>query len=460
MKLEKFKERNYKKISVIVFTVACVLLVSSVILYRTFAIFEVKANQNVINGTVEDPGNIYFAFYQKNEENGSYEIKKDMPQQGSGYVLDEEKSYCGVNGNMDEKITVSLTENYQIRIDGVTTSRTKCNLYFAKGIFLMEHGVPVVTNGNGLYKVEHGEEVLETLNDTGFRQDEYRYVGVNPNNYVDFNNEKWRIIGLVNVMTSENDVEQRIKIVKEESIGEYSWDSSESSINNGYGINEWSQADVKEMLNNFYYNDMDDDKSHNCYIDENNRYISCSFNGKDGNVKGLQNNKEMLETDIIWNTGSNKVGDVDRLSINGFYNSERSSSTSISNCNREYYCNDEMTRKVKWGKEEQENYHAIGLIYPSDYGYASFSISNCVNNLQNFSEECIQNNWLSKNLWTLMPATHSEYKSTVYGVSSNGQVTASNAKNKNNIYPVLYLKKDVKIISGIGTKENSFQLDI
>ena len=53
MKLKKFKERDNKRIGIIVFTIVCILLVSGVILYRTFAIFEVKTNQNVINGEVQ-----------------------------------------------------------------------------------------------------------------------------------------------------------------------------------------------------------------------------------------------------------------------------------------------------------------------------------------------------------------------------------------------------------------------
>ena len=68
MKLERFKERDNKRIGIIVFTIVCILLVSGVILYRTFAIFEVKTNQNVIKGTVQDPGNIYFAFYVNDGE--------------------------------------------------------------------------------------------------------------------------------------------------------------------------------------------------------------------------------------------------------------------------------------------------------------------------------------------------------------------------------------------------------
>ena len=75
MKLKKFKQKDNKRIWIIVFTIMCILLVSGVILYRTFAIFEVKKNQNIIKGTVQDPGNLYFAFFKDNE------IQKDIPME-------------------------------------------------------------------------------------------------------------------------------------------------------------------------------------------------------------------------------------------------------------------------------------------------------------------------------------------------------------------------------------------
>ena len=127
MKLKKFKERNNKQIGIILFTITCILLVSGVMLYRTFAIFEVITNQNVIKGTVQDPGDIYFAYYVDEK------IQKDMPQKDSGYILDEEKSYCGELGSKDESIIPTLNEeDWSITVKGMKQSRTKCNLYFRK----------------------------------------------------------------------------------------------------------------------------------------------------------------------------------------------------------------------------------------------------------------------------------------------------------------------------------------
>ena len=63
------------------------------------------------------------------------------------------------------------------------------------------------------------------------------YKGVNPNNYITFNNETWRIISV------END--KTIKIIKQSSIGSYKWDSSNS--------NNWDRpSDIKTYLNGEY----------------------------------------------------------------------------------------------------------------------------------------------------------------------------------------------------------------
>ena len=42
MKLEKFKQRDPKKIGITIFTVACILLIAGVFFYTSFASFEVK----------------------------------------------------------------------------------------------------------------------------------------------------------------------------------------------------------------------------------------------------------------------------------------------------------------------------------------------------------------------------------------------------------------------------------
>ena len=77
---------------------------------------------------------------------------------------------------------------------------------------------------------------------------DYRYIGSDPYNYVTFNNETWRIIGLFTVEGADNNQEQRIKIIREKQIGEYAWDLN--------GVNEWTTASLNNYLNGQYYNSL------------------------------------------------------------------------------------------------------------------------------------------------------------------------------------------------------------
>ena len=75
-----------------------------------------------------------------------------------------------------------------------------------------------------------------------------RYYGASPKNYIYFNCdsypstncELWRIIGVF---------DGKIKLMRNSTIGSYSWDTSASSVNSGNGVNEWSQADLMKLLN-------------------------------------------------------------------------------------------------------------------------------------------------------------------------------------------------------------------
>ena len=70
-----------------------------------------------------------------------------------------------------------------------------------------------------MYVFNHSETYqTEALTD-------YRYIGNNPNNYVIFNDEVWRIIGVFPVVNAKGETENRIKIIRNESIGWYSWDN-------------------------------------------------------------------------------------------------------------------------------------------------------------------------------------------------------------------------------------------
>ncbi len=449
MKLEKFQEKDKKKIGIFVFTVACILLVSGVVLYRTFAIFEVKTNQNVINGSVQDPGNIYFAFYKDNS------IQKNMPSIDEGYVLDENASFCGVNGSHDDSITVSVTEDYTILVHGVTTSRTKCTLYFVKGKFIQSKGIPIAKEGDGLYEVLHSAE--ETLSmDDRWQETEYRYAGANPNNYVLFNNELWRIIGLVNVKTSSSSIEKRLKIIRNESLGNFSWD-----YNGSLYYNNWTESSLMQMLNGIYF----DNSNGNCWKGDNTgnpKNETCNFNGTDENTRGLKEVQNMIDQDIIWNIAGNET--ENNATVFDFYIDERGIKTG-----NELY-------PSEWTKEntiKDATFHSIGLIYPSDYGWAtnggSLGRRACFEKeLHNWDDDyyqiqCGQNNWLkpiSSNPWAWTITSYSLNPYYAYLLDANGSVHRSHSQDTRNVFPSLYLKTNVKILNDgqDGSEEKPYHL--
>ena len=452
MKLKKFKEKDNKRIGIIVFTVACILLVSGVILYRTFAIFEVKTNQNVIKGTVQDPGNIYFAFYQKNEESGEYLIQKDMPDLEKGYVLDEVQSYCGVNGEEDPSIEVYLSEDGYIKVKGMKTSRTKCNLYFTKGVFIQEKGIPVVTSGDGLYEVTHSEEETSGM-DIGWQTKEYRFAGKNPNNYVTFNNELWRIIGLVNVKVTNEDgsnkIEQRLKIVRKDSLGQFSWDKDMMA---GDPTNDWTKSSLMKMLNGIYY----EHTSGECYrwngYNSNIAEKNCDFT-----QTGLkEESKKFIAEDIIWNIGG--------------WNDKTKSPTTTEMYLHERGIETYNKQSYEWSagntiSDTTFPFHSIGLFYPSDVGYGT-SKRECMNisiNIGDSYQPCLLEDWMFNDqqwIWTITPT--SRIYTQVYRVDSRGFISDDSGvrTTSNSVYPTLYLKNDVIITSGTGTSEDAFQLEL
>ena len=309
-----------------------------------------------------------------------------------------------------------------------------------------------------------------TLAYDGTSDNNLRYVGVNPCNYVKIDNETWRIIGIMNnIDDGTGKKESRIKLIRGESIGTYSWDSSESSINNGYGVNEWSQADLMKLLNpgyesesvggSLYYNN----SSGNCYSSNNNGTKACDFT-----TTGLKTNLKNLVGNTLWNTGSQGTNSLQSVS-NGlashFYSYERSSNNGKI-CTSGTSCNDTVTRTTTWNGK-------IGLMYPSDYGYATSggSTSNrtiCLNkelsdwNSSSYSD-CKNNDWLynsSNWQWTISPRAYSSTARDGFCVDVTGSVYSDIAGFAGLVRPSVYLISKTSILGGEGTLENPYELSV
>ncbi len=310
---------------------------------------------------------------------------------------------------------------------------------------------------------------LATTDTTNLAIDDYgntRYIGKDPNNYVSFDGDIWRIIGVMkDVDDGTGNKEDRVKIIRNTAIGYYSWDTSESS-NSGWGVNEWSQADLMKLLNpgyesetvggSLYWNN----QSGTCYSGSKNSTTSCNFTST-----GIKDKLKNMIGNAVWNTGSNGTNGY-TSSSNGltkhFYTYERSTNTGKI-CTSGSWCNDTVERKTTWtGK--------IGLMYLSDYGYATSGGSGadratCLNKeLYSWNDssvsDCRNNDWLfnSKWQWTLVPSTYSTHASYVFLVLSSGLVSANYTFYSRGVRPVGYLLSNTSIQSGDGSSGNPFTL--
>ena len=380
---------------------------------------------------------------------------------------------------------------------------------------ILEKTAPDVTGE----KATDAVTMLANYDTTNLAVDDYgntRYIGKDPNNYVSFGEEYpsdiyygyyntattsykeyssldecqnassynvncklgikkgtpifWRIIGVMkDIDDGTGNKSDRVKLIKEESIGNLSWDTSKSSVNYGEGVNEWSQADLMKLLNpgyesetvggSLYWNN----QSGTCYIWENNGTTSCNFTST-----GIKDKLKTLISDAVWNTGSQGTNDWRSASgglTKHFYEYERSANTGKI-CTSGSGCNDTVERTTTWtGK--------VGLMYPSDYGYATSGGSTtdratCLNTrLASWGgssvSDCKNNDWLynsSSYQWTISPDASSSLAYFAFYVVANGHVGDNYAYRTSGVRPVVYLSSNVKIVSGDGSEANPFELGL
>ena len=149
-----------------------------------------------MEGTIQSPGDIYFAYYIDGV------IANDLPDQNTEYTLDEKNSTCnnGVVPGWDYS-TWKFMGDYSNYQKG-TNKRTKCTLYFVKnetvttalGELSVYPYTPDFTdsacnNSSNCSSYEKG--IYQTTDEDGIT---YYYRGSVENNYFYFANYWWRVI--------------------------------------------------------------------------------------------------------------------------------------------------------------------------------------------------------------------------------------------------------------------------
>ena len=263
---------------------------------------------------------------------------------------------------------------------------------------------------NGLEEVTH--TIDNTLQVDSKFKTEYRYRGGDSvvNNYVTFNNETWRIIGVIPTEDTNGNVENRFKIIRDTSIGNMYWNTNNK--------NNWVTATLNTYLNNDYYNTLTDDAKN--MIGTTKYYLG-----------GYNTSK--ITTDIMWQY-------------------ERKNET---NKNGYYYGTNPIMQNDASKK--------IAIMYASDYGYAASK--ECKNDLSNYSSSVnckAPNNWIdnSTNTW-LLPHNSSNYNYSFYMYSGSFVHDSSNVSGYlAAVYPVLSLSSNIKISGGSGTNSDPYTLSL
>ena len=422
-----------KKNGFIMSTYVYILLVFFLLLLGTMLV--VLNNTRLLANKIKDNKNVNVDFNLILKGDKEIILKKDSEYIEPGYIattFDGKKLDVNVMGEVNVNKLGEYDIIYIAEYKGVEKK-------IRRKVIVAENLVTYITN---LYKTN---SILNNLKKDNTPDQNIRYYGSDPNNYVRFNNELWRIIGVFG---------NNVKLIRSESLGNLSWDSSDSSINRANGINQWGEstdvdgneyagADLQVYLNKRFYGGT----NVTCYSSYNNQTTTCPTNTIDETSKSLIDNH-------TWNTGAIEWGK--RKDTLAFYKDERGNQTGKI-CTGGDGCNDTVERTTTW-----PGY--IGLPYATDYAYAS-SESDCETNMfkQDSSNAyiCKNNNWMFKPktwYWTLSPFADSDLSSYVWNVYSVGNVGYSGAAGGGAIFPAIYLKTDILIKSGTGRSNDPYIL--
>ena len=257
------------------------------------------------------------------------------------------------------------------------------------------------------------------VNNTATRNENgKRYQGKNPDNYIWFNDELWRIIGNIPVCLTSGcaTTENRVKIIRNDSIGTIA-----------YGDNStWMGSNIQNLLNSCYLG-----KTSSC--DKFCCILSQAYSGTcDYSSDGIDTSDfygKMVE-DVYFNVGAGD--DTYKTAAN-------------------YYTQEIATHATSTSK--------IGLMYASDWGYAIEGFTGVLGGSgspQNSSDK----NWLYSNGEELTMSAYSygnfssSLRTTIDGYL-NGNLSPSYGASTR---PVLYLKSNVYVVSGTGTKVDPYRI--
>ena len=351
-------------------------------------------------------------------DSGIYEKSNSSLWPGDGYIFNEQMSSCENGGELswnEELNTINLKTN----------TAEKCYVYF--DIYSPPTLADYIINNiyvddgvNNLYFHDgigtHANANLESGDNS------YRYSGANPNNYVCFGSDEatcpsdnlYRIIGVFN-----DSGEYQVKLIK----ADYTTLEMTGTEGTYYGKYNMSTSEYKGNMN------IDNIASYYWNLDDNAIWKNSPLNTINLNNSYLNYLKDMWSDKIAitnWYLNGASISD----SLITWYDAERSG--------------DSISAK-------------IGLMYASDYGYASdtsywnltmWSYSNAANS-----------NWLFNGLYEWIIYSNNSSNSAPY-IGGNGNLSSLSISIFGcAIRPCFYLNSDVAYVSGTGSESDPIRIN-
>ena len=286
---------------------------------------------------------------------------------------------------------------------------------------------------------------------------DYRFRGADPNNYVSFNNDIYRVIGVFDSNSHGVEGKYLVKLIRSRILGDFSWGAYNTSNNSGtYSSykNDWTgnttgvKASANVLLNEFFYNKTNTSSTYGSCSDWTYYYYDGSsyktFSCSDIVGHGLDSNSQNYIEEVTWYLNGYNSREYSKQN---FYLCERGLSTDTTNC-----------MSANSGAYDASTTSKIGLMYASDYLYASSYFADS-NTTTASSGDYGNKNWLYKGYeWAITPkANNSTY---VSHVQDFGNLDVDDRSSFGfGIRPTFYLKSNVNV-TGTGTFDDPYKLSM
>ena len=375
------------------------------------------------------------------------------PRYYYGYDAGANEFYINSAGNLKDS---RVDNSYGVRPVVSLSSKAKLS---GSGTY---NDVYTVVGGNSTEDTSSGKSfdtVFAANNTDIFSENGIRYEGADPNNYICLDNKTsgtcsdnsllFRIIGLFDEEystngTSSSGTKKLLKVIDTNNYG-----GTSGKLWNSANTNNWSTASLKTELNGTYLT----------------------------TLLGTSNVNSKLSSAIAnakWH-----LGGANSTSSSNYF-CQKITTENLHKAERSPYATSGTLQNLYSGNPSSI-YAKVGLMYPSDYGYATVggtttNKSSCrEKELYNWDSssfsDCKNNDWLytsqvaswgsNKNEWLLSPGSSGSVNATYLGSSGYVYIYDTGVSGRQiAVRPAFYLDSSVlKIVgTGDGTKDNAYRL--